>query len=134
MANNGKKIDIKPDMPSREFDKGFDLSPFQNLRLSDLAILWYNIMAAFKEEDLDGWQDINKSYDRFKYTFDRKVNVSVADLESALWSSNMMAERGKFWHPEGKNIREFVKKLLRDDQQFDFYYHKIKYRPKEERE
>jgi hypothetical protein len=91
-------------------------------------------MLALDQDDLDGWQDVNKSYDRFKYCFDRVVKVGVNDLESALWSANMMAERDGFWHPEGKNIKEFVKGILRKDQQFDFYYHRIRYRPKEEQD
>src|SRR5262245_43914893 len=80
------------------------------IKASDLGILHANISLAKRNPDI-GFEHANVTWRRFTKRIDRRVKISLTDLESALWSCTELNRIGEFYHPDGKNIEEFIEGL-----------------------
>lgn len=83
----------------------------RTINLLNMATLLFNAAAADKDPEI-GWGDtletLQSTLKRMNYFF--FVDPSV--IESLLWSSNMLDEKGKFWDPLGRSFDEFVKSVV----------------------
>ncbi len=89
----------------------------------DAAILLQNVLAGAKC-DAVGFEDANRTLESLRRELDRKWSYAPALLESALWSCNLLNERGEFYHPDGKSFADFLKDVL-PGEQFDLTYNVI---------
>lgn len=60
---------------------------------------------------------------------ERTIRIRVSEVESALWSCNLMSEIGKFEHPDGLSFDNFVKKMLRG-KDYNYIYNFIEEKKK----
>lgn len=77
----------------------------------DLMVLLYHAHRA-ATDPLIGYEDANTTIDELtrKLTFRNKFDVQ--HLESALWSCNLMDEKGQFWSPFGLSFKDWVVKAF----------------------
>lgn len=96
------------------------------LHLMDIVVLLYHVHKGSKESDV-GFEDADRTLQELtKLLCQRRVTVKKSALESALWSCNLMNERKKFWHPEGKSFKAYLAKILRPyGSEFDHFYNWI---------
>lgn len=106
--------------------------------LLDLSVILYNMHAAAIDPEV-GFEDCERTL--WKLTDElhrRSVTVTYGALESALWSSNMLNEKGSFFNPrrtkDGKTeeFDAFVARLLHYAKKdailhFDANYNKIRF-------
>jgi len=92
----------------------------------DLAVLLLHVHLAAKEPDI-GYEDANHTLQFLTSRINKVTHVPREFLESALWSCNLMSEKGKFWHPrKGEDFSRFVKRLLPKSIEFDMFYNYMK--------
>lgn len=72
-----------------------------------------------------GFEDANQTIEALCAKLNMKVTVRESDVESALWSCNLLSEKRRFWHPKGLTFDEFLSKLL-PGASFDKMYNVIK--------
>ncbi len=96
--------------------KQLEISKFKEVRLLDLAILLYNVHRAAEEAEV-GFYHASESLDSLTKLLDKKAIVRIEDIEAALWSSNLLDEQGKFWHPQLK-FKDWVRNLVGKYNQF----------------
>jgi hypothetical protein len=99
------------------------------IRPLDLAILIQNILKGADHSEV-GFEDPNHTVQSFvKQINEQVVNVDLRDLESALWSSNLLNEIGEWQHPFGKNFEKWLKDdILGPELRFDSFYNTIEFR------
>lgn len=97
---------------------------YRSVRLFDLAILLLNVHKAANLPDV-GFEDADRTIEELTRKLEHRVLKDPSLLESALWSCNMLAEREAFDHPQGKDIKEFVKDVLGPSSTFNFQMHLI---------
>lgn len=78
--------------------------------VTDLAVLMWHLFTAAQSNSI-GYNDADKSMDELLKSAQRKVFVRKDTLERLLYSPNMLAESGKFWHHKGRSFEDFVKGL-----------------------
>lgn len=93
------------------------------LKLSELGILLTNVMRAAEHPDI-GFEHADFLLDQFLKAIDKIVKVKEDHLQACLWSANLLNEKGKWWHPTGKDFSFFVNDLLANDD-FDYEYNLI---------
>lgn len=71
-----------------------------------------------------GFEDANNTLTSITKSMNAELTVSIADLESALWSCNLMNEQEEFWHPKEETFDQFVRSLLKG-RKFDKKYNTI---------
>ena len=89
--------------------------------LLDIMILLHNICAAADRKDI-GFEDANHTLNTLTLSLGAKMMVELADVESALWSCNLLAEKKHFWHPSGLDFKIFVQQLLGPNHKFNTKY------------
>jgi hypothetical protein len=88
---------------------------YRAVRLLDIAVLLYGITRAAADEQI-GFEDAQATMDQIiGQLCKKKVLVDPRVLESALWSCNLLDEKGAFWHPKDQTFEAFVKDLLGSD-------------------
>ncbi len=97
------------------------------LRLNsfDLAVIIHNILEASNDVAI-GFLDSERTVKGITKDFSRVVKVKQSLLESGLYFCNLMSENGKFWHPTGKSVDEFIADIIRvsgKPYRFDKDYH-----------
>lgn len=66
-----------------------------------------------------GYEDADIPYKTFLARLALTIAVPIEDVESALWSCNLMNEQKKFWHPDKKKFDEFLGGLKLENYVFD---------------
>lgn len=82
------------------------------LSLYNLMILLYHVHKGAKTKDV-GFEDANHSIRSLTKVLNHEVVVKKSEVESALWSCNLMAEQDLFWHPMGYDFDYFAKVALK---------------------
>jgi hypothetical protein len=80
----------------------------------ELVVILDNVYEASKDKNI-GFEDPRETLFSFLFRMNRAIRMYTEDLESGLWSCNLLAEKGKFRHPKGWSFDEFVSKMLRGD-------------------
>lgn len=84
------------------------------VRLLDIAVLLYAVYQGAADEDV-GFEDAQETLDTLTRKLNKKIFMEPAVLESALWSCNLLNEKGKFIHPRGLSFEQFLKDVLGRD-------------------
>lgn len=84
------------------------------ISILDLVIILDNIYRAAKHKDI-GFEDPRETMTSFIFRMDRKVSLYTEDIESGLWSCNLLNEKGKFRHPKDWTFEKFLEKMLSGD-------------------
>lgn len=94
--------------------------------LLDVATLLLHIHWGAQDEDV-GFEDADRTLDQMTRTMCKRTLPLKKDvLESALWSCNLLSEKGQFWSPRGETFQEFVHRLLKPHKgDFDEFYNWI---------
>lgn len=80
----------------------------------DLVVMLDNVYQASQEKDI-GFEDPRETLASFLFRLNKMMRLYTEDVESALWSCNLLNEKGKFRHPRGWTFDQFLEKLLRGD-------------------
>jgi hypothetical protein len=96
------------------------------LKLFELAIIMMNVHLGAKDPEV-GFEDADRTLEQLILSLNRIVPVDIALLESGLWSCNLLNERQRFWHPEGKSFDEFLSQLMGSDK-FNKYYNLVEFK------
>ena len=84
------------------------------VRLMDVCTLLYNMQKAAASEDV-GYEDTNISMEMMQRRLNRELTLDPSTIESLLWCSNMLHEKGEFQDVKGRDFDTFVKDVLRGD-------------------
>lgn len=84
-------------------------STTMNIRLSDAVVLLTNVLIAEQKSQI-GFEDANRTISELfnELVGTKMVNVPVSAVESALWSANLLDERGAFVHFRPISFKTFV--------------------------
>lgn len=94
------------------------------IRPVDLAVLLYMVMRAGREgEFLDCNNSVRWFYKKYNQ---RNIYISKADLESMLQTANLSSEEGKFEHPLGLTIGQWLSDILGREGNFNKFFGFIK--------
>jgi hypothetical protein len=80
----------------------------------DLVVILDNVYRASLDKDI-GFEDPRETLQSFLVRTNKMFRVYTEDVESGLWSCNLLSEKGKFRHPRGWSFDEFLLKILRGD-------------------
>lgn len=111
------KAPIPPKYLKRNEGKWFEIST------SDLTTLIHNVRVGESIEDV-GFEDASTTMERLLYWLNKKVWVPPNVLESALWSANLLNERGEFWDSKGRDFNTFVRDIC-GKAKFNLFYNTI---------
>ncbi len=96
----------------------FNLSTTLSLR--EAMILLCNIYRAKQDAEI-GFEHAVKTIEELCAPLEaHKVELTVTDIESALWSCQLLDEKGEFWHPFGRSFDEFLKDI--SEEKFNKFY------------
>lgn len=62
-----------------------------------------------------GFEDTKETLLSFTMRLNKYIKIHTDDLEVALWSCNLLNEKGKFRHPHKLTFDDFLKRALRGD-------------------
>lgn len=100
-------------------------TPIKYISVTDFAILLYNVFKGSQFYSI-GFEDAQHTLDSYiKRFYFHQVKLKVSDIESALWSCNLLDEKNEFWHPRKKTFKSFCNEIL-NDSEFDLRYNYIK--------
>ena len=109
---------------SRALPPKFLNSDWRKLNLLDIAVLLYHVHKGASDDNV-GFEDARNTLDSLsKQLCRKKVYVSTAALESALWSCNLLDELGRFDDIRGRSFDEFLHDLI-PGEKFDRFYNTI---------
>ena len=80
-----------------------------NISTLDLAVLMYNVYRSTQEFE---YNDIDVSLDELILQNNPMVKLRLETVEKFLYCSNLLDEKGKFWHPSNKSFEQFLDKQL----------------------
>jgi hypothetical protein len=83
------------------------------ISINDLIVLVHNVVTAEQNKHV-GFEHHGRTLKDMLKVLNRRARIRVSDLESALWSANLLDEQGKFWHMYGKTFEEWVKELNKE--------------------
>jgi hypothetical protein len=84
---------------------------FFPITVSDIVTLIHNIKEGSKNNNV-GYEDANTPLAMLiKYLERKPVYIRKDNLESALWSCNLMDEDGKFWDHSDRKFEEVLKSM-----------------------
>jgi hypothetical protein len=87
---------------------------WRRVRLLDLVTLLHNVYVG--SEDIEvGFEDAQETLASLTLRLNKPVMLDPSLLESALWSCNLLDEKGKFWDAKGRPFDQFLKELLPHD-------------------
>lgn len=81
------------------------------LSVVDLTTLLFNLWEGSRDKKI-GWESASCTLNNISRNLDGKIYLNEEDIESALWSSNLMRERKKFWDIKGRTFEQFVKSIF----------------------
>lgn len=82
------------------------------LSLLDVVVLLYHVYRGSQVEEV-GFEDCERTMEEIVKQLNRKtVYINKEVVESALWSTNLMNEIGKFWEPTDLEFNDFVERLV----------------------
>lgn len=84
------------------------------IHILDLVIILDNVWQASKDRDI-GFEDPREMLHNFLFRMNKQTRLYTEDIESGLWSCNLLNEKGKFRHPRGWTFDQFLIRLLRGD-------------------
>jgi hypothetical protein len=87
---------------------------WRSVKLIDLAVLLYNVAKGAEDSEV-GFEDAQRTIEELFLRLNKKIMVAPDLLESALWSSNLLNEQGKWTHPAGMTFDEWVKGIVGPD-------------------
>ena len=93
----------------------------RKISLHDALVLIYHIHQGADDTGI-GFVDADNTRTSLTTALDRASWVALSDLESALWSCNLMNEKGKFWHPKGYTFDQFSRQVLKGRERFNKKY------------
>lgn len=102
-----------------------DRPKIRKLTAMDAAVLLLNVLEAADDPDI-GTQDTHRTRKDILQQLAVSVKLSESLVESALWCSNMLHEKGRFKHPLGHSFDQFAKHLAGQRQTFDKNYNYFK--------
>lgn len=82
------------------------------VRVLDVVVMLDHICRGAEHSEV-GFEDANNTLDNLTHQLSKEVWLKRSDVESALWSCNLLDEQGHFRHPRGGTFQEWVKRLLR---------------------
>lgn len=91
------------------------------VKLLDLMIMLYNVHNAAIQKNI-GFEDADHTINTLAYALGGKLQVQLDDVESALWSCNLLDEQKKFWHPMDLSFDKFVEGIIGTKVQFNKKY------------
>lgn len=97
---------------------------FRQVKLSDVMVLLECVARGARHPDV-GYEDADRAYDDTITILDKPVSVPIALVNSALWSGNLLDERGAFYHPRGLTYDAFLERLLEEGEVFNKDYNFI---------
>lgn len=83
-----------------------------------LVVLMDNVYRGSEHPNV-GYEDAYIPFDMFAARLNKQHWLNIQEVESALWSCNLMNEEGKFWHPRGISFDEFIESLKLTGYKFD---------------
>lgn len=95
------------------------------IRAVDLVALLNSVMEANKDPDI-GFEDANRTYERMVSALNFNITVPIDVIESALWSANLLNEKGKFTHLRDKSFDMMVSDITPKDLIFSRDYNHFK--------
>lgn len=96
----------------------------KSLSILELSILILNVALAAKDPDI-GFCDADRTLEELLSSLNFTFPIQPDALESALWSCNILDEKGKFFHPFGGSFDNLLKRIGLLDR-FDKRYNMIK--------
>lgn len=94
------------------------------VKLFDLMILMFNMYRGLETKSV-GFEDANNTIGTLTYGLGGKIQVELDDVESALWSCNLLDEKDKFWHPHKLSFDDFVQGIMGPGFKFNKKYNWI---------
>lgn len=101
-----------------------DYKADRTVSVLDLVCLMGNLRRGAGADEL-GFEDAAQTLDQITAKLNMMISINIDDLQSALWSCNLLNERGKFWHPKDRTFDEFLKMILGPGEAFDKFYNLI---------
>lgn len=95
-----------------------------SITLEDALVLIYHLQMGNGLPDV-GYEDTEILLNEILAELNKSIYIKVDTLERALWSTNMMRERGFFWHPKGRSFNDFIARMLPNFLRFDRKYNLI---------
>jgi hypothetical protein len=86
----------------------------RTVRLVDVMTLVHNVMAGAMDESV-GFEDAGRTINDVLRRLNRNILMDPSVLESALWSCNLMNEKGQFWDSRGRSFDELLLAVLKGD-------------------
>ena len=77
-----------------------------NISVLDLTVLMYNV---YHSVPIIGYNDAHKTLEELIYSVNSRVKIDADLAERLLYCSNLLDEKGKFWHYTGKSFDNFLK-------------------------
>lgn len=91
-----------------------------SISLRESLILLDNIYRANQDSEI-GFEHAVKTIEDLVAPMEAaRVELNLTDIESALWSCQLLDEKGAFWHPQGKTFDEFLKEI--SEEEFNKFY------------
>lgn len=84
------------------------------VRTFDFLVIVNNVLEGMKDKEI-GCENPDEMPDRFLKRLNKFLRIYTDDLESALWSCNLLDEKGKFKHPDGVKFEPFIESALLGD-------------------
>ena len=103
------------------------------LKPTDILVLINNLVRA-KKNPLVGYVDCQHSYNELLQKMHFYVYLQRTEVESLLWSCNLMNEIGMFEHPDDISFNTFLSRIIPRNHKFDKYFNLILPIKKEEGE
>jgi hypothetical protein len=96
----------------------------RKIYIFDLAVLVFNLIVAARDSNI-GYEDPDRTVDRLEKVVNKLASIKQHDLECLLYSSNLLDEKGKFFHPKKTKFKTFVQSILDKNERFDYEYNVI---------
>lgn len=98
---------------------------WRDVRLVDIATLLHNVMVAAANDGV-GFEDAEMTVNDLVRRMNKRVLLDPRLIESCLWASNMLEERGLFWDARGRSFDDLLASVLGGSHKFDKRYNIIK--------
>lgn len=93
---------------------------WRQLKLLDIVTLLRNLYDGNADPEV-GFEDASETIQSITKQLNKKVWIEPRVLESALWSANLLNEKGKFTDVKGRSFEEFVREMLQGVPFHKFY-------------
>lgn len=80
----------------------------------DLVVLLDNVFLGAQDTEV-GFEDCKETLKSFTMRLNEPIKIHTEDLETALWSANLLNEKKRFRHPQGISFDQFLTRVLRGD-------------------